>query len=133
MYEYRAELVRVIDGDTVDLEVDLGFHLRQTIRVRLKDVDTPEIHGVKHNSDEYAAGLKAKQFVENWFKGASDLCVQTSKTGKYGRWLGVITKGTTVQNPTNATNVAIGWDAMSLNDAVASWLKEQGADDATNR
>ena len=122
MYEYKAELIRVVDGDTVDLLVDLGFKVHHVVRVRLLDVDTPEIHGVKHSSDEYAAGLKAKQFVEGWFRGATTLHIQTSKTGKYGRWLGVISKEGPFENP---DNVAIGYDAMSLNDAVAAWLKEQ--------
>ena len=42
MYEYRAKLKRVVDGDTVDFVVDLGFHVHTTIRTRLLGVDTPE-------------------------------------------------------------------------------------------
>ena len=43
MYNYKAKVVRVVDGDTVDLKVDLGFHISANERFRIKDIDTPEI------------------------------------------------------------------------------------------
>ena len=45
-YRYRAELDRVVDGDTFDVLIDLGFYIRIKERIRLEEVDTPEIYGV---------------------------------------------------------------------------------------
>lgn len=91
LYEYDAKLVKVVDGDTLDLEVDLGFNIRHEIRVRLLGVDTPETYGVKKESEEYQAGIKAKERVEELCTG-KDLTVFTykDKTGKYGRYLAQI-------------------------------------------
>lgn len=83
MYEYRASLVRVVDGDTMELVVDLGFHITHTIMVRLLDIDTPETRGVQKTQ-----GRAATQSAIDWFEMNDDqLYVQTKKTGKYGRWL----------------------------------------------
>lgn len=93
LYQYKAKLVRVVDGDTIDFEVDLGFHVKKDVRVRLVGVNTPEIYSVKKDSEEYQEGMKAKQFVENWIKDNEDkngyvrLATLKSKKGKYGRWL----------------------------------------------
>lgn len=89
MWTYFCGLHRVVDGDTIDLNVDLGFHLVINIRVRLLDVDTPEIRG-----EERTQGLIAKAYVEEWLGQAEQLRVTTEKTGKYGRWLGVIWRDT---------------------------------------
>jgi len=86
MWTYRAELDRVIDGDTVDLEIDLGFKIKHRVRVRLKDVDTPELRGA-----EKEEGKRYKQAVIDWFMRHGDKCyLKTEKTGKYGRWIGTI-------------------------------------------
>lgn len=61
-YEYPARLVRVIDGDTMEFVLDLGFGLRKKLQIRLLDVDTHEIHG-----DKAQEALKEKKFVINWF------------------------------------------------------------------
>jgi len=90
LYTYKVRrIVKVVDGDTLDLEVDLGFHTYHIIRVRLTRVNTPEIFGVSKDSDEYKAGLKAKVFVENWLKAAKELYIKTYRDtkGKYGRYL----------------------------------------------
>ena len=84
MYEYKAKLVKVVDGDTVDLDVDLGFHMTARIRFRLARINTPEVRG-----KEKEAGLLAKAFVLHELLNA-DIVVKTEKTGKYGRWLGEI-------------------------------------------
>ena len=89
LYTYRAKLARVIDGDTFDFEVDLGFHISNQIRVRLADIDTDEIHGVKKESDEYKRGQKQKGFSKQRLLAADELILKTYKdgTGKYGRYL----------------------------------------------
>lgn len=91
MYVYRAEVVRVVDGDTIDLRVDLGFRVSREVRVRVYGVDTPEIYSVKKDSDEYNAGMAAKAYVEQWCqKNGNVVYLRSKKTGKYGRWLGML-------------------------------------------
>lgn len=95
MWRYRAELDRIIDGDTIDFRIDLGFgHSVKPLRVRLAGINTPEIRGY-----EREAGLAAKAFVEQWCNAVElasagrvefPFVVDTEKTGKYGRWLGTI-------------------------------------------
>jgi len=87
LYRYRAELVRVVDGDTYDFDVDLGFHVTNRIRVRMAGIDTHETYGVSHDSEEYALGITEKEFVEDWFDAQDDVTIETEKTGKYGRWI----------------------------------------------
>ena len=104
IWQYRADVERVVDGDTVDLRIDLGFGAILTgdeARVRLLDIDTAEIFGSPEGSEEYAAGQQHKEFVEEWIAqaGAQDwpFVIETRKDderGKYGRWLAVIHRRT---------------------------------------
>jgi micrococcal nuclease len=91
MFEYKAKLLRVVDGDTVDLAVDLGFEVWIHTRFRLSNINSPEIYGVLKESEEYNNGMLAKQFVENWFEiNATDgVIIKTEKLSKekFGRWL----------------------------------------------
>lgn len=82
MYTYKATIARVVDGDTLYVDVDLGFYLRQTMQLRLKGIDTPEIRG-----ESRPEGLKAKQFVEETLAGCPAVVIQTTKIGKYGRYI----------------------------------------------
>jgi micrococcal nuclease len=86
VYEYKSKVVRVVDGDTIDLDVDLGFYLTSRIRVRLLDVNTPELRG-----ESREAAQDAKRLVEEWCPVGSTVQVETTKTGKYGRWLAQVT------------------------------------------
>ncbi len=100
LWHYRANVERVVDGDTLDLRIDLGFGIELTgdeARVRLRDVDTAEIYGSQKDSEEYAAGQRHKAFVEYWVEDAGNerwpVFIETSKDderGKYGRWLAVV-------------------------------------------
>jgi len=87
---YGAKIEKVIDGDTVDLSVDLGFDVHHKIRVRLYGVDTPESRTV--NKAEKEAGLKAKEFVKTWAETHSTVLIETvkDKNEKYGRVLAKI-------------------------------------------
>lgn len=90
MYEYQATLERVVDGDTFDLNVDLGLRVHTRARVRLMGVDTPETYGVPRGSEEWQRGDAARRFVQAWFaRCGATLRVRThrDRTGKYGRWL----------------------------------------------
>ena len=84
MYEYSAELVRVIDGDTVVLRVDCGFRLHFEDRFRLYGIDTPETRGVlvetKRKGD--AATVEVARLL-----ALGPLTIKTYKPDKYGRWL----------------------------------------------
>ena len=86
MYQYKFILDRVVDGDTVDGFVDLGFDVRIKTRVRLEGVDTPEIR--TKNQAEKKRGLISKQFVEDFFKTDAQIIVHTNLDDKYGRVLG---------------------------------------------
>lgn len=90
MYEYRARVARVIDGDTYELEIDLGLKILTRTRVRLRGVDTPETFGVPRSSAEWRRGSAARAFVEAWFEQhGPELVVRTYKDrkGKFGRYL----------------------------------------------
>jgi len=88
MYEYKARVVRVVDGDTLELEIDLGFSVFTRIKARLARVDTPEVYGVKKESAEYQAGQLASNYTKEWINNTnSSVTIKTEKTGKYGRWL----------------------------------------------
>lgn len=90
MYEYKAKLLRVIDGDTIDCIIDLGFNVRIKERVRLKGIDTPEVR--TKDLEEKERGFAAKNRVIELFKGVDEFTVITEiRKGKYGRILGTIT------------------------------------------
>ena len=89
MFEYDAKLVRVIDGDTIEVIIDLGFSIFHKVKLRLLDIDTPEIfHPL--NEAEKIRGLEARDFVKYKLESAKKLTVRTRKTGKYGRWLAYV-------------------------------------------
>ena len=87
MYEYAVkEITKVIDGDTVDVVIDLGFDLSKKERVRLAGIDTPESR--TRNAEEKVFGLEAKAYLKTRLEGCEKLIVKTEKDGKYGRMLG---------------------------------------------
>lgn len=89
LYWYKAEVLRVVDGDTVKLLLDLGLGTFRRVTLRLYGINTPEIRGVPKESEEYEKGMRAKIFVEERLLGKKSVWVQTHKdrTGKYGRYL----------------------------------------------
>ena len=89
MYEYRASLVKVVDGDTVDFLVDLGFHVRVLIRTRLAGINAPELRG-----ESLEDGKRSRDWLEARLREAGEhILIATEKTGKYGRWLARIHVG----------------------------------------
>jgi micrococcal nuclease len=89
MYEYPCKIVRVVDGDTVDVDIDLGFsHWIHNERIRLYGIDTPECR--TRDAEEKAAGLVAKKFVEDALHVGGTYTLSTREKGKFGRYLGVI-------------------------------------------
>jgi micrococcal nuclease len=89
MYEYNCKIVRVVDGDTADVDIDLGFGLWiHGERIRLYGIDTPECR--TRDAEEKAAGLLAKDFVKNCLHVGATYRLQTKEKGKFGRYLGTI-------------------------------------------
>jgi micrococcal nuclease len=81
-------VVKVVDGDTVDLDVDLGFHVHLTQRFRLLGVNAPEIFR-SSSLQEKEQGLQCKDYLTNLLsKYAATLYVRSQKTDVYGRYLG---------------------------------------------
>ena len=92
MYEYRVTSVsKVVDGDTVDLVLDLGFGLFKKERVRVAGIDTPESRTRDLVEKKY--GLEAKVYLQGMLENAENLTVKTEKDGKYGRMLGWLYAG----------------------------------------
>jgi micrococcal nuclease len=87
MFEYRALITNVVDGDTFDMDIDLGFNIHIHERVRLLDIDTPEKFG-----KEKELGLRVKQFAINNFLN-KEVVIKSEKadvaanTDSFGRWL----------------------------------------------
>ena len=89
MYEYKAKLIKVVDGDTVDAMIDCGFSVFRKERIRLKGINAPESR--TRDKEEKKKGLAAKARLQELIKdGKNEFIVKTSldKKGKYGRLLG---------------------------------------------
>lgn len=86
MYEYRAKIIKVYDGDTVTAVIDLGFNVSITERVRLHGLDAPEIRG-----DERSDGLISRDRLRERILD-QDVVIKTQKDkkGKYGRYIAEI-------------------------------------------
>ena len=90
MYEYRVKkLIGVIDGDTIDVDIDLGFDISLMKRVRMAGIDTPE----SRTSDKFekSLGLESKEYLKKHIKDAQTIVIKTElpdSSEKYGRILG---------------------------------------------
>jgi len=91
LFHYQAEIVRVVDGDTVDAFVDLGFDMHSKQRVRLFGINTPECR--TRDKEEKKRGLAAKERLKDMLGESKNKCViktRLDKKGKFGRVLGVL-------------------------------------------
>jgi len=90
MYEYHVKkVINVVDGDTIDVDIDLGFDISFSSRVRLAGIDTPESR--TKDLAEKKLGLEAKEYVKSKIKDAKEVVIKTEKmdsSEKYGRILG---------------------------------------------
>lgn len=90
MYEYRVKkLIGVVDGDTIDVDIDLGFDISLMKRVRMAGIDTPE----SRTSDKFekSLGLESKEYLKKNIKDAKNIVIKTElpdSSEKYGRILG---------------------------------------------
>jgi len=133
MYEYDCKIVRVIDGDSILVDIDLGFDTwRCGESIRLFGVDCPECRS--RDPKEKAAGLAAKEFVKGLLHDGGTYTLTTKEKGKFGRYLGVImlSDKTSVNAALVTEHLAVPYHGQSkqeIKDAhVANYeiLKEKG-------
>jgi micrococcal nuclease len=134
MFEYYVKKVsKVVDGDTIDVDIDLGFDISFSSRVRLAGIDTPESRTT--DKMEKALGLEAKAYLKHQIESAKAVVIKTEKmdsSEKYGRILGwVFLDGATVS--LNEKMIADGhaWGYMGETkvkdfDALAKARKKSG-------
>jgi micrococcal nuclease len=131
MYEYRVkQVLKVVDGDTIDVVIDLGFDISYTSRVRLAGIDTPESRTT--DAREKILGLEVKEYLKKALDGATDIVIRTEKVDsseKYGRILGwlFVNKQTGSLN-TELVNKGYAWsyDGGTKSKDFAELLKRRG-------
>lgn len=134
MYEYYVRKVEnVVDGDTIDVLIDLGFDILFASRVRLAGIDTPESR--TKDLKEKALGLEAKEYLKKALKDAKSVVIKTEKMNsseKYGRILGwIYINGDTVSLNDMMINDGYAWGYLGDTkvkdfDALAKARKKSG-------
>jgi|TARA_R100000081_G_C4765429_1_gene142434 micrococcal nuclease len=118
MYEYSCTVDRVVDGDTIDVTLDLGFNILHKCRVRLYGIDTPECR--TRNKDEKARGRMAAGFVQTMVEEGELIQIRTKlkdSKGKYGRVLGeLIVDGTNINEAMVQKNLCVYYFGQSKAD-----------------
>ena len=129
MYEYKVKITKIIDGDTVDADVDLGFNHYKKDRIRLMGLDTPESR--TSNKQEKVLGLASKARLKQVIgDNKGDIVLRTSKEGKgkFGRILGTLIVGSAGVD-INALMVNEGHARAyygGSKDELGPWAKEEG-------
>ena len=117
MYEYNCKIVRVIDGDSILVDIDLGFDTwRCGESIRLFGVDCPECRS--RDPKEKAAGLAAKTFVKGLLHEGGTYTLTTKEKGKFGRYLGVIKleDGTSINGELVKENLAVAYHGQNKSE-----------------
>ena len=130
MYEYKCKIVKIIDGDTVDVDIDLGFGVwLHKERIRLYGIDTPESRTRDHI--EKIFGKEASRVVENFLPVGSRQTLETlkDKAGKFGRTLGKFIifdpkqdRETTINDFLIENNYAVGYHGQSKDAKIQEQL-----------
>lgn len=126
MYEYACTVTRVVDGDTVDANIDLGFDISYFSRIRLYGIDTPESR--TRNKDEKLRGLLAKEYIVKALAAGKQVVVKTAleKKGKYGRVLGsLIVDGLDLNQDMITKHLAVAYHGQSKADVEAEHLQNK--------
>ena len=127
MYEYACKVKRVVDGDTVDVVLDLGFDVSYSCRVRLYGIDTPESR--TRNKDEKARGKMAGSFLEEAIEDGEKVVIQTKlkdSKGKYGRVLGdVVVDGVNINELMVKCHLAVAYHGQSKKDVEAEHMRNR--------
>ena len=115
MYRYKATLIKIVDGDTVDAMIDCGFSTFKKERIRLHGINAPESR--TRDKEEKKRGLAAKARLKELIKeGKNEFIVETKidKKGKFGRLL-----GTLYRDETPATDTPVSYNQMLINEGHA--------------
>tara|TARA_R110001583_G_scaffold2725_7_gene19029 strand:+ start:3384 stop:3734 length:351 start_codon:yes stop_codon:yes gene_type:complete len=105
MFEYNAKLIRVVDGDTIDAMVDLGFNIFKKIRIRMHGINAPESR--TRDLEEKKLGLAAKaRLIEMLEENENEFVLISHGVGKFGRCLGEIFLG----KDQNSVNKQLIWE-----------------------
>jgi len=124
MYEYGCTVTRVVDGDTVDVILDLGFSIFHKCRVRLYGIDTPESR--TRNKDEKVRGKLAAKYLEDAINNGTKVVLRSKlkdSKGKYGRVLGEVVIDDININVSMIENyLAVAYHGQSKNDIEAEHL-----------
>lgn len=89
MYRYKIKNInKVIDGDTIDIDIDLGFDITISTRIRLKGINAPETRTI--DLDEKEKGIHAKNWLIEKLSTNEEWIIDTYKEDKYGRMLGIL-------------------------------------------
>jgi micrococcal nuclease len=113
MYTYKAKVIKVIDGDTVDCEIDLGFHINITKRVRLSGIDAFELNSKDLEAREKAAKAKSKLTFTLTNKYVI-LVTELDKADKYGRVLGSIYESEKEFETNNSINLKLIQEGLAI-------------------
>ena len=118
MYEYGCTVTRVVDGDTVDVILDLGFSILHKCRVRLYGIDTPESR--TRNKDEKIRGKLASKFLQDAIDNGKKVVLRSKlkdSKGKYGRVLGeIIVDSININQSMIINHLAVAYFGQSKND-----------------
>tara|TARA_R100001129_G_C5278291_1_gene236123 strand:+ start:643 stop:1059 length:417 start_codon:yes stop_codon:yes gene_type:complete len=127
MYEYSCKVERVVDGDTVDVVLDLGFDILHKCRVRLYGIDTPESR--TRDLDEKARGKMASAFLSEAINTGKQVVIQTKlkdSKGKYGRVLGdVVVDDVNINQQMVDKHLAVKYFGQSKEDVELEHLKNR--------
>jgi len=124
MYEYSCKVDRVVDGDTIDVVLDLGFDILFKSRVRLYGIDTPESR--TRDLDEKARGKMAGAYLKEAVDNGTKVVIETKlkdSRGKYGRVLGnVVVDGVNINEAMIENSLAVAYFGQSKDDVEAEHL-----------
>jgi len=123
MYQYNAIIRKVVDGDTIEIDIDLGLSIWvHNEKIRLYGIDTPEVYGVKKGSAEWERGNQASEFVKQHLKEKDEVIIDTikDKKEKYGRYLALIFIQIDQSILTGLTDIRNIGDFYCLNDILIS-------------
>ena len=118
MYEYKCKVERVVDGDTIDCIIDLGFSVLYKSRVRLYGIDTPESR--TRDKDEKARGKLAARFLKDCVTEGKEVVLQTKlkdSRGKFGRVIAtVVVDGIDINQTMIDKHLAVAYFGQSKKD-----------------
>ena len=127
MYEYGCKVTRVVDGDTIDVDLDLGFDIIYKCRVRLYGIDTPESR--TRNKDEKVRGKLAAKFLKDAISNGKNVILQTQlkdSKGKFGRVLAsVVVDGININQKMVTNHLAVRYEGQSKKDIQLEHLKNR--------